>query len=72
MPVNHKKLLRSKWTAVAPTSREKHFMVVRVTRDQEDPQKVLTVDLEAVLTRRRWTLPWRDLGDSASWRAGWL
>ena len=33
--INPAKLLHSKWTAVSPVKREKHFMVVEVERDEE-------------------------------------
>jgi tryptophan-rich hypothetical protein len=72
MPVNSKKLQGSKWTATTPHNREKHFLVVQVEHDAEDPQKVLRVTLEAVLSRRHFTLPWRELGDTSLWQAGWL
>jgi tryptophan-rich hypothetical protein len=49
-----------------------HFIVVRVTQDETDPQIVTEVTLEAVLSKRHQTLPWRDLSDEARWKAGWL
>jgi len=33
--INPKKLLNSKWTAVEPKKREKHFMVTEVEFDEE-------------------------------------
>lgn len=72
MPVNHKKLQGSKWTAVTPREREKHFLVVKVEYDADDAQKPLRVTLEAVLSRRHFTLPWRELSDTAQWQPGWL
>lgn len=72
MALSPKKLLRSKWTATTPQNREMHFIVVRVTQDETDPQIVTEVTLEAVLSKRHQTLPWRDLSDEARWKAGWL
>ena len=51
-PLSNKKLLLSKWTAVAPQNREKHFLVSRVhdpqlPSDQTIPKNY--VELEAVL-----------------------
>ena len=66
-----KKLLHSKWTALAPRDREKHFLVVAVEHDPLDAQRVTTITLEAVLTRRHLTLPWRELADDAQWQRGW-
>lgn len=70
-PLHPGKLLQSKWTAVHPVDREKHFLVIRV-HDPEDPgAPVEWVDLEAVLTRRTRRLPWRELRDPERWRQGW-
>ena len=70
MPSVHPdKLEQSKWTALAPDSGEKHFVVVPVFRDRYG--HVLDVLLEAVLTRRRQRLPWRELRDSGTWAPGW-
>lgn len=67
--INPDKLLLSKWTAVQPVKREKHFIVTECQLDELDD--VVSVDLQAVLTRRTQRLPWRDLQDSATWLAGW-
>jgi|TARA_B100001059_G_scaffold94749_2_gene94016 tryptophan-rich hypothetical protein len=67
--INPTKLLRSKWTAVTPVKREKHFMVVEVERDEEGV--VLSCLLEAVLTKSQYTMDWRELKDAERWRQGW-
>ncbi|MEX1310005.1 MAG: TIGR02450 family Trp-rich protein [Candidatus Sulfomarinibacteraceae bacterium] len=69
-PVNRKKLPNSKWTAVRPSDREKHFLVLDWVRDDagEPTDRVV---LEAVLTNRLHEIHWRDLEDSRSWRIGW-
>ncbi|MBO6198792.1 MAG: TIGR02450 family Trp-rich protein, partial [Psychrobacter sp.] len=33
--INPKKLLNSKWTAVKPTNKEKHFLVTEIEFDEE-------------------------------------
>lgn len=66
-----KKLAGSKWTAVAPQHREKHFLVVAVTVDPEDPQRVTEVTLEAVLSRRQFALHWSALAETDVWLPGW-
>ena len=69
-PLSRNKLPGSKWTAVAPLNREKHFLVVGwVEPDENVPPELLEV--EAVLTGRRFTLPWRELRDAAVWKQGW-
>lgn len=65
------KLRLSKWTAVTPVNKEKHFMVVEVVRPSEDGAAVVDIVLEAVHSRRRQIMPWRALADDANWRQGW-
>lgn len=71
------KLLNSKWTAAVPINKEKHFIVVALVEpepaggvDGAVPGAV-EVEIEAVLTRRRFTLRWRELSDNARWLQGW-
>lgn len=66
-----KKLLNSKWTAVVPQQREKHFIVVQVTHNADDAQKIEHITLEAVLSKRHFTLHWTALADETQWRSGW-
>lgn len=69
--LNPAKLPLSKWTAVAPVRREKHFIVTRVL--EPVPPAVLPewVELEAVHSRRSRVLPWRELLDDQRWLQGW-
>jgi len=67
--INPEKLHLSKWTAVHPQHKEKHFLVTKLVRDEEET--VVEVILEAVYTRRETTLPWQALKDDATWRLGW-
>lgn len=69
-PVNFKKLPGSKWTAVEPVDREKHFLVLDWVRDEEG-EPTDQIELEAVLTNRLREIHWRDLEDFRSWRVGW-
>ncbi len=71
-PLSPKKLLLTKWTAVTPRAREKHFMVVRVIEPELPGAPVQDVEIEAVYTRRTRVLPWRELTDAARWRRGWV
>jgi len=72
MALSPKKLLHSKWTAIKPQNREKHFIVVSVMQDETDPQIITQVTLEAVLSKRQQTLHWRDLAEQSIWKAGWI
>ena len=69
-PVNQKKLPMSKWTAVSPVAREKHFLVVDWVRDDAG-EPTDHVVIEAVLTNRVREIHWRELEDPESWRVGW-
>jgi tryptophan-rich hypothetical protein len=67
--INPKKLLNSKWTAVNPVNREKHFMVTEVKFDVDDT--IIHCLLEAIVNRRSFSIQWRELKDSSVWIAGW-
>lgn len=67
--LNPEKLLLSKWTAVAPQRKEKHFLVSTLLRDENEV--VTGCVLEAVMTRREETLDWRALQDESRWLQGW-
>ncbi|MEY4528653.1 MAG: hypothetical protein RL768_2372 [Nitrospirota bacterium] len=72
MPVHPKKLLHSKWTAVAPVDREKHFLVIHVCLPEDPTAPIEWIDLEAVYTKRVERIPWRVLADETRWRQGWV
>lgn len=69
--LNPRKLLRSKWTAVQPRDKEKHFLVTRLIEPEAPGTEIDYVELEAVYTGRSRTLRWRELLDGAAWRQGW-
>jgi tryptophan-rich hypothetical protein len=73
MPVrlNPRKLLHSKWTAVQPRNKEKHFMVTRVVQPDTPDLPITHVEIEAVHSQRSVVMPWRDLTDTAVWKQGW-
>lgn len=70
MPTSPKKLLLSKWTALAPRNREKHFLVTEVI-EPEDGTAVSQVALQAVLSGRTEIVAWRGLYDVSCWVTGW-
>jgi tryptophan-rich hypothetical protein len=69
--VNPKKLLNSKWSAVKPRNREKHFLVTALVEPDPPTAPLEQVAIEAVLTKRVQVIPWRELGDATKWRQGW-
>jgi len=67
--VNPKKLLNSKWTAVAPRNKEKHFLVTDIEFDEQG--LVLSFEIEAVMTNRTLPIEWQELRDRTQWLQGW-
>ncbi len=71
-PLHPKKLLLSKWTAVTPVAKDKHFVVVKVIVPELPGAPVEWVELEALFSKRVQRLAWRTLRDAAVWRQGWV
>lgn len=71
-PLSPRKLLHTKWTAVAPVDKEKHFLVVRVVPPEPPAVRIDEVELQAVHSGRGFLLPWRELTDATRWRQGWV
>lgn len=67
--INPKVLMHSKWTKVEVTNKEKHFIVTKVTFDED--QKVVDCIIEAAMTKNEYTINWRDLKNSSHWLLGW-
>ena len=67
--INPKKLLNSKWTAVKPKNKEKHFIVSEIEFDEDD--SVLSCSIEAVMTKRLIPIEWEELKDASVWLHGW-
>ena len=49
-PLNPKKLLLTKWTAVKPIDKQKHFLVSRVIQPEQPADPIEAVEIEAVAT----------------------
>jgi tryptophan-rich hypothetical protein len=71
-PLNPKKLHLTKWTAVTPVAKQKHFLVSRVVEPELPTDPIESVEIEAVLSKATQTIPWRDLKDDSVWRQGWV
>ena len=67
--INPKKLLNSKWTAVNPFKKEKHFMVTELDFDAEG--NVVHCLIEAVISNRSMPIDWEELKQQANWLQGW-
>ncbi|MBK7659820.1 MAG: TIGR02450 family Trp-rich protein [Betaproteobacteria bacterium] len=70
-PLHPKKLLLTKWTAVRPIARQKHFIVTKVIEPSEPEGAIEWIEIEAVHSRRTTRLPRRQLRDPTLWRQGW-
>ncbi len=67
-----KKLLLTKWTAVTPQQKDKHFLVTRVVQPELPDEAIEWVEIEAVFSREVQRIAWRKLKDTALWRQGWV
>jgi len=70
--LNPKKLLLSKWTAVSPVAKQKHFLVSRVIQPELTTDPIELVEIEAVFSKAAKVIPWRDLQKEGAWRQGWV
>jgi tryptophan-rich hypothetical protein len=71
-PLNPKKLLLTKWTAVKPVAKQKHFLVSRVIQPEQSTDPIVSVEIEAVFSKATQVIAWRELQDSGIWRQGWV
>jgi tryptophan-rich hypothetical protein len=70
--LNPEKLRLSKWTAVNPQEKEKHFLVTKVIDPEQPKHMIESVVMEAVLTKRSFTMRWEELTDATKWVQGWI
>jgi len=70
--LNPQKLLLSKWTAAAPRAKEKHFIVTRLICEEEQDPPLEFIEIEAIHSKRRLQIGWRELQDSSVWLQGWV
>jgi tryptophan-rich hypothetical protein len=71
-PLNPKKLLLSKWTAVKPSNKRKHFLVSKVLLPELPDGAIELVEIEAVFDKKIELIPWRQLQDTEIWLQGWV
>jgi len=70
--LNPKKLLLSKWTAVKPSHKRKHFLVSKVILPELPDAASEFIELEAVFDKSTQVIPWRDLKETDIWLQGWV
>ena len=71
-PLNPKKLLLTKWTAVTPIAKQKHFLVSRVIQPEQPTDPIVSVEIEAVFSKATQIIVWRELQNDSVWRQGWV
>lgn len=67
--INPQKLLMSKWTARRPEHKRKHFIVIKLIRDDE--LAVVACEIEAVRDNKVFIIDWQDLKHAEHWLQGW-
>ena len=67
--ISSKKLLNTKWTAVTPSSKERHFLITKLVFNENDI--VTHCLIEAVISNRTELSNWRELKESERWLQGW-
>ena len=70
--LNPKKLLLTKWTAVKPVAKQKHFLVCRLIEPKQLTDPIERVEIEAVFSKTVQEIAWRDLQDDSVWLQGWV
>ena len=67
--INPDKLLHSKWTALQVKQKERHFIVSRLQR--ADDETIVSCELEAIINNNVYEIDWQQLKDSSCWLMGW-
>jgi tryptophan-rich hypothetical protein len=70
--ISPKKLLLSKWTAVKPVRKDKHFLVSKVIQPELHGEVVRWIEIEAVYSKEVHLIDWHDLRNQGEWRQGWV
>ncbi|MEI7738353.1 MAG: TIGR02450 family Trp-rich protein [Betaproteobacteria bacterium] len=60
-PLSPKRLLLSKWTAVKPVAKQKHFLVIRVILPALHDDAIELVEIQSVFSSATQIIAWREL-----------
>lgn len=71
-PLNPKKLHLTKWTAVKPVAKQKHFLVSKVIKPELPNEPVEFVEIESIFSKASQVIQWRDLQNDEVWLQGWV
>tara|TARA_B110000467_G_C18298274_1_gene469551 strand:- start:644 stop:886 length:243 start_codon:yes stop_codon:yes gene_type:complete len=67
--VSPKALLNSKWTKIEVNNKEKHFVITKITVDEN--QSITECTIESVMSHNEYEINWRELKNSHRWKIGW-
>jgi|TARA_B100001057_G_C22608007_1_gene855459 tryptophan-rich hypothetical protein len=67
--INPAKLMKSKWTALEPRNKEKHFLVTEIEFNEDG--SVNECIIEAIMSKNIYSIDWVDLKDENKWLQGW-
>jgi len=70
--LNPKKLLLTKWTAVTPLAKQKHFLVSQVIKPELPTDPIELVEIESVFSKATRIIAWRELQNNEVWKQGWV
>lgn len=68
--INPRKLLNSKWTALHPKKKRRHFIVTKLILSP-DNEIIIGCELEAVIDKSMTEMDWKQLKEATSWQMGW-
>jgi tryptophan-rich hypothetical protein len=71
-PLNPKKLHLTKWTAVQPVAKQKHFLVSQVIQPALPDDPIELLQIQSVFSNATQIIAWRELKNAAMWRQGWV
>jgi tryptophan-rich hypothetical protein len=69
--ISPKKLLLSKWTAVQPIAKQKHFLVSKVILPDDPAEAIEFIEIESVYSKQTTQIAWRELKNADRWLQGW-
>lgn len=73
--IQPKKLLLTKWTAVQPIAKNKHFLVSKIIKPESSDlldSAIELIELEAIFSKAVIRMRWQELRDSSLWKQGWI
>ena len=70
--IQPKKLLLTKWTAVKPVAKQKHFLITKVLPPEIPDGKIEWIEIEAVYIKKTQRIHWQELRDESVWCQGWV